>query len=327
MAVEKRFHPSVYIAMWIATSSVVILYNKWILDDKDPKHGNFPYPIFLTTWHMVFMTIVTRIMKSHTNLLPGARNSKMTWQAWTRSVLPIGVFFSASLIFNNYAYLHLSVAFIQMLKAKTPLATLMLSAIAGLQTLTRPLVVNITGVVVGVIIASYGEIQFNLTGFIFQEIGIVFESARLVLMQKLMTEKLDPMSTMYFFAPVCAVINAFMFLVFEYAQMPDGLLAALSSLGYGVLLTNAMAAFALNMALVLLIGCTSSLVLTLCGVLKDILLISFSMIFFGTRTTFIQASGYSMALLFLTRYKTMNMDWRKEYKRLTGQETSSPCLA
>ncbi|KAI9184336.1 hypothetical protein H9P43_003389 [Blastocladiella emersonii ATCC 22665] len=311
MAVEKRFHPSVYISMWIACSSVVILYNKWILT-------RFHYPIFLTTWHMVFMTGVTRLMKNYTNMLPGARNSTMTWDSWARSVLPIGIFFSASLMLNNYAYLYLSVSFIQMLKAKTPLATLILSSMFGLQKINNQLLVNICGVVVGVIIASYGEIMFDLTGFIFQELGIVFESARLVLMQKLMTEKLDPLSTLYFFAPVCAILNGFSFLIFEYGHMEDGILAAVSELGAGIFLSNAMAAFALNMALVLLIGCTSSLVLTLCGVLKDILLIALSMMMFGSKTSGVQVFGYSLALLFLTRYKTMNTDWRKEYRRLTG---------
>jgi hypothetical protein len=37
-----------------------------------------------------------------------------------RSILPIGLLFSASLITGNKAYLYLSVAFIQMLKVSTP---------------------------------------------------------------------------------------------------------------------------------------------------------------------------------------------------------------
>ncbi|KAI9223086.1 triose-phosphate transporter family-domain-containing protein, partial [Blastocladiella britannica] len=216
------------------------------------------------------------------------------------------------------------VSFIQMLKAKTPLVTLLLSWAFGLQQLSKPLLFNISGVVVGVIIASYGEIQFVFTGVLFQEIGIMFEAARLVLMQKLMTEKLDPLSTMFFFAPICAFLNSIAFLIFEYGKMESGLVAAIEGLGAAVLITNAMSAFALNMALVLLIGCTSSLVLTLCGVLKDILLIAFSMMVFASIVTPTQAFGYSIALFFLTRYKTMNTDWRKEYRRITGKDEDRP---
>ena len=47
----------------------------------------------------------------------------MTRDMFIRSILPIGVLFSGSLILSNMAYLHLSVPFIQMLKASTsPLA-------------------------------------------------------------------------------------------------------------------------------------------------------------------------------------------------------------
>jgi hypothetical protein len=37
-----------------------------------------------------------------------------------RSILPIGILFSGSLILSNTAYLYLSVAYIQMLKVRTP---------------------------------------------------------------------------------------------------------------------------------------------------------------------------------------------------------------
>jgi len=40
----------------------------------------------------------------------------MTGRVYLRAIVPIGIFFSLSLICGNQAYLHLSVAFIQMLK-------------------------------------------------------------------------------------------------------------------------------------------------------------------------------------------------------------------
>jgi len=39
---------------------------------------------------------------------------------FVRSILPIGILFSASLILSNTAYLYLSVAYIQMLKVRSP---------------------------------------------------------------------------------------------------------------------------------------------------------------------------------------------------------------
>lgn len=48
-------------------------------------------------------------------------------QQWMRTILPIGALFSGSLILSNYAYLTLSVSFIQMLKAFNPVAILLIS--------------------------------------------------------------------------------------------------------------------------------------------------------------------------------------------------------
>ncbi|KAI9136179.1 TPT-domain-containing protein [Paraphysoderma sedebokerense] len=315
MSISRKLHPAIYVAIWISFSSTVIIYNKWILSST-----GFHYPISLTTWHLIFATILTQIMKRHTNMLPAAKNSTMTWDKYTRTVVPIGIFFSGSLIFNNKAYLHLSVAFIQMLKAATPIVVLLFSFIAGLKEPNLRLFLNVLLVVVGVAIASYGELEFRMTGFIYQLIGLLFESARLVLVQKLMTDKMDPLSSLYYFAPVCAFFNAIAFLKYEYPVIS---FADITDLGFFVLLSNACIAFGLNVAVVFLIGCTSSLVLTLSGVLKDILLICFSMIIFHSRSSTTQIFGYSIALMALVKYKTMNMDVRKEYLRLVGKDVST----
>ena len=43
----------------------------------------------------------------------------MTGRVYLRAIVPIGIFFSLSLICGNQTYLYLSVAFIQMLKVET----------------------------------------------------------------------------------------------------------------------------------------------------------------------------------------------------------------
>lgn len=38
------------------------------------------------------------------------------WTLWSRTILPLSLLFSASLILSNMAYVYLSVSFVQMLK-------------------------------------------------------------------------------------------------------------------------------------------------------------------------------------------------------------------
>jgi drug/metabolite transporter (DMT)-like permease len=64
---------------------------------------------------------------------------------------------------------------------------------------------NVSVIVLGIIIASYGEIAFVFMGFVFQACGIFFESIRLVMVQKLLSSaeyKMDPLVSLYYFAPV-----------------------------------------------------------------------------------------------------------------------------
>jgi hypothetical protein len=64
---------------------------------------------------------------------------------------------------------------------------------------------NVSVIVLGIIVASYGEIAFVFMGFVFQACGIIFESIRLVMVQKLLSSaeyKMDPLVSLYYFAPV-----------------------------------------------------------------------------------------------------------------------------
>ncbi|KAL4074911.1 hypothetical protein V8B97DRAFT_2022520 [Scleroderma yunnanense] len=60
--------------------------------------------------------IGTRVLQRTTHLLDGAKDVHMSKHVFLRSIFPIGLLFSGSLILSNTAYLYLNVAYIQMLK-------------------------------------------------------------------------------------------------------------------------------------------------------------------------------------------------------------------
>lgn len=61
---------------------------------------------------------MTQVLARTTTLIDGRKSVKMTGRVYLRAIVPIGVFFSLSLICGNVTYLYLSVAFIQMLKVR-----------------------------------------------------------------------------------------------------------------------------------------------------------------------------------------------------------------
>ncbi|KAI0469554.1 triose-phosphate transporter family-domain-containing protein [Xylaria cf. heliscus] len=294
----RSIHPAFYIALWIALSSSVILFNKWVLFS-----AKFDYPLFLTTWHMAFATLMTQLMAKFTTTLDSRHKVPMNTNTYMKAIVPIGIMFSLSLIFGNFAYLYLSVSFIQMLKATNAVATLLATWAFGMAAPNLNKLLNVSAIVIGVAIASFGELKFDGLGFIIQVTGIVCEALRLVMVQRLLSSdefKMDPLVSVYYYAPACAVINGFFTIFIELPRMTTG---DILQVGLITLVANAFVAFLLNVSVVLLIGKTNAVVLTMSGVLKDILLVVASMTIFGDPVTLQQYFGYSIALAGLVYYK------------------------
>jgi len=293
---KPKVSAAAIIPVWIMLSSAVILYNNHLYSTL-----NFRYPVFLVTWHLTFAAIGTRILQRTTHLLDGAKDVHITKDTFIRSILPIGLLFSASLILSNTAYLYLSVAYIQMLKAFTPVAILLISWSFRIQEPSKRLAVIVFMISIGVALASHGELHFNLVGFVTQAAAVAFEASRLVMIQILLHGlKMDPLVSLHYYAPVCALINSLV-LPFTEGLAPFYELARIGPL---ILLSNASVAFLLNVAAVFLVGAGSGLVLTLAGVFKDILLITGSVLLFGAQITPLQVCGYSVALGGLILFKT-----------------------
>ncbi len=198
---EKRTSTALpYIVVWIILSSSTIFFNKYILTSL-----NFHFPIFLTACHMLIASIATFLIRHTTGMMESLKTTTISRSFYLKNIAPIAIFFAASLVFSNKAYLYLSVSFIQMLKAVTPMVILILSFIAKLEKASTKIVTIISMVSIGVIIASYGEINFVWMGVAFQLLAIFLESVRLILVQILLSSsgvKLDPLSALYLFAPV-----------------------------------------------------------------------------------------------------------------------------
>ncbi|KAM3545544.1 hypothetical protein ARSEF1564_001538 [Beauveria bassiana] len=290
-------HPSLFILNWILFSNATILFNKWLLDT-----AGFRYPIILTCWHLIFATGATQILARTTSLLESRKSLPINGRMYIRTIVPIGILYTGSLVFSNLVYLYLSVAFTQMLKAGSPVAVLFTSWAFGVAEPNLAKFINILVIVIGVAVASFGEINFSLIGFIYQMLGIIFEAVRLVMIQVMLTAegmKMDPLVALYYYAPVCAFFNIFVAL---FTELPTFKYDDLVNTGFTMLFLNASVAFMLNIASVFLIGKTSGLVLTLTGILKAILLVAVSVVIWKTPITLLQAVGYGIALLGLSYY-------------------------
>jgi hypothetical protein len=112
---------------------------------------------------------------------------------------------------------------------------------------------NIAVIIIGVTMTAFGEIKFVLSGFLFQVAGRFFESFRLALIQKVLSEKehkMDALVSLYYFAPVCAVMIG---VVSALTELPRLRVEDIKEAGVSLLLANAVVAFLLNVAGVILV--------------------------------------------------------------------------
>ncbi|WRX21597.1 Sugar phosphate transporter domain - like 10 [Theobroma cacao] len=268
----------------------------WVLS---PKYFNFPLPITLTMIHMAFSGLVAFFL---IRVFKVVAPVKMTFEIYATCVIPISAFFASSLWFGNTAYLHISVAFIQMLKALMPVATFSMGVMCGTDKPRCDVFLNMVLVSVGVVISSYGEIHFNIVGTVYQVTGIFAEALRLVLTQVLLQKKgltLNPITSLYYIAP-CSFV--FLFVPWCLLEKPRMAVSQIQ-FNFWIFFSNALCALALNLSTFLVIGRTGAVTIRVAGVLKDWILIALSTVIFPESTiTGLNIIGYAIALCGVVMY-------------------------
>merc|ERR1719401_3283775 len=107
-------------------------------------------------------------------------------------------------------------------------------------------------IALGVAAASLGERLFNVVGFLFQIGAFLCDAIKLVLMKLMVSSqacRLDPLSALYYYAPVCCLGLT----VYAAAMEPLGAVLPHARQMFAVLLIDAVIAFALQVASVFLL--------------------------------------------------------------------------
>ncbi|KOM41980.1 hypothetical protein LR48_Vigan04g217800 [Vigna angularis] len=313
--VKKIVLSYTYVAIWIFLSFTVIVYNKYILDKK---MYNWPFPISLTMIHMSFCATLAVLLVRVFRLVEPVSMSR---EVYLSSVVPIGALYSLSLWLSNSAYIYLSVSFIQMLKALMPVAVYSIGVLLRKESYKNDTMLNMLSISLGVGVAAYGEAHFDAWGVLLQLGAVAFEATRLVMIQILLTSKgisLNPITSLYYVAPCCLVFLSIPWIFVEYPVLRDTSTFQFDFVVFG---TNSFCAFALNLAVFLLVGKTSALTMNVAGVVKDWLLIAFSWSVIKDTVTPINLFGYGLAFLGVAYYNHSKLQAlkAKEAQKKTAQ--------
>ena len=105
----------------------------------------------------------------------------------------------------------------------------------------------------GAVISSFGELKFNMGGFLYQIAGLLFDGYRLGLTRKLLSgdKKIEPLEAMKYMAlPSAAMLG----LIAGLTEWRSIRLGELRNVGAGMFLINGGAAFMLNLVVFSLVS-------------------------------------------------------------------------
>jgi len=297
MSISNSLPP---VLLWASLGILLICFNKFMYLAPEQGGFGFPCPMALTWWHMFTGMVCTNIVRLvRPELMPAVQEGKLDRHGFITAVVPIGVVFACYLAVGNSAYLYLSVSFVQMLKSAGPLAVFGISIAFGMEKFTIAAMVSLSIVVLGVCSASVGEISFSWFGFGLQFSAFILDGIRMVLLKKLMSSrgtKLDPLSGLYYYSPVCVVTLILPVYFFEGHLLATTLAQASPSL-YGIIVVNGLLAFSLNVSLLAFFEKVSATTASMASVCRDIVLTFGSSVIFHTAISRVQLLGYLSACL------------------------------
>jgi hypothetical protein len=196
-------------ALYCIASAGLIHYNKFLIDPF-----RFPHPLAIVLIHTVFSSCLSGVLFiTRPSLFPSLTDSssevKLDWSLFLTGALPISVCFAGQLALSNYAYLHSSVAFLQMLKESNIVLVYVFSLCLAIEKLSWRNVGLLACVLAATCLTIQGELNFSMQGFTLQFTSQFFESTKIVLQSLLLSHagrKLDALTYVLLVMPLCGVV-------------------------------------------------------------------------------------------------------------------------
>jgi len=306
-------------AGYIVVSSGLISYNKFLIHRE-----RFPFAVPLVFMHACFCSCLSFFLylvkpSLFPSLTDEAQRVPLDRDLILKGALPIAIFFSGQLALSNSAYLHSSVAFLQMMKEANLALVYTLSLVAALERFHSRNAAILVAVVAATLMTIHGELHFSFTGFALQGSSQLFECTKIVMQAMLLSapgRKLDALTYVLLVMPFCALLlGGSICGIHLLTPHSDLLLPSLADLAHWWphLLANSCIAFTLNVVIALFVKHSSAVSFILAGMVKDAMIVISGVFILSEVISRVQAVGFTIQLMLILVY-TLAKSFPKEFE-------------
>ncbi|CDS13001.1 hypothetical protein LRAMOSA05185 [Lichtheimia ramosa] len=279
----------VWLALYFVLNLALTLYNKIIL-----SVFQFPFPWTLTAIHT----------------LCGAIGSYMFWKTGVFTPAQLGdrenltmllfsILYTINIAISNVSLNLVTVPFHQVVRAMTPVFTIMLSVMFLHKSYSSMTYISLLPVVAGVAFATFGDYDYTAMGFFLTVLGTVLAAVKTVVTNRVQVGrlKLHPLDLLLRMSPL-AFIQTMIYSYFsgEMAQVTEFYHTSFSTSLFFALLVNGVIAFFLNVVSFTANKKTSALTMTVAGNVKQVLSIVLAVIIFNLNISWMNGLGILLTL-------------------------------
>ncbi|KAI3611936.1 hypothetical protein WG66_016298 [Moniliophthora roreri] len=158
-----------WLCLYFCFNLGLTLYNKGVL-------VHFPFPYTLTAVHALFGSLGSTALARAGFFVP-AQPTKPQWMV----VIAFSALYAINIVVSNVSLQLVTVPFHQVVRAVTPVFTIMLSSLLLGTTSSRARIISLIPVVVGVGFATYGDYYYTKWGFFLTLLGAVLAALKTIL--------------------------------------------------------------------------------------------------------------------------------------------------